>query len=223
MKTTSPFFFAAALAYLGASSAYAEDNKDYVGAKVIGIHDSNGSDILSPGVFIRFDPLYIDAEFGADVWELRLREYLAAGSFALNFDIRAGKNDLGGGLSANVPFGKMYAMRGVGWFGSEGENELYFITGIGGDFVYAPTKQRFSIDVFRDFGRKHGTMLVMSTFQRMNEWEIEQGTRLTSFGDSGFFLKIHYRRFFAEIAHYDNYEYRGFDRTRAGVGARFNF
>ena len=221
MKTNTLTFlvFLAVCSLSHAASAKEED--DYVGTKVAGIHDSNGRDVLSPGFFIYFAPLYFDVEFGPDVWQMRVGENLDGKDFKINFDVRARKEDIGGGLIFEVPVKKTHAIR----FGANAvgrEEEMYAVAVLGGDYSY-DTHEKFSFDIVQESGRKQGTMIILRNHQNKNNWRFVSSASLTRFGDCGFSLRGEYKDVFMEFFHVDNFDYNDYDRTSLGFGYKFNF
>lgn len=194
---------------------------DGAGVKLHGIYDSNGRRVMSPGIFVRFEPLYFDADFGPDVWQARIMEDLESKDFKIIFDVRARKEDLGGGLIFEVPVKKVHTIR----FGANGvgrEKEMYAVAIVGGDYSYG-AHEKFSFDIFQESGRRKGTMLTLRNHQEKNNWRFVSSASLTRFGDCGISLRGEYRNVFMEFSHADNFDYNNYGRSRFGLGYKFNF
>lgn len=196
-----------------------------VGVTLSGIHDSNGLDVLAPGCFVRFNPLFLDMRFGHRVWQVTLEEDLPGKDFSMVFRMRARKEDLSGGLIVNVPWKKVFTIRAsaIGTGTEEGEeNALYSTLNIGGEYSLFGI-QKFSLDLVQDIGRKDGTMLIFTNKEQLGSFGLEQGILLTRFAKGGMFVRVRYKGVFAEVAHYEAYDYHDFDRTEASAGVQFNF
>lgn len=203
-------------------SARAESG-DNAGLMWHGVHDSNGFNTLSPGFFVNFAPVSLDVRLGPEVWQMILDENLASKDFGLIFHMRVRKEDIGGGLIVNVPWKQVFTIRASAMGVGDEHNKLYCTADIGADYVLPLDIQKFSLDLIQETGRKQGTMLVVKSTEKLNDWKLEQGISLTRFGDGGFFVRVHYRSLFFDVAHYEHYDYHGFMRTEAGIGVQFNF
>ena len=200
--------------------AHANDNGE-AGIKLGGVYDSSGRKVMSPGIFVRFAPLYFDADFGPDVWQMRIVENLDAKDFKMVFEVRTRKEDIGGGLIFEVPVKKAHAIR----FGANAvgrEKEMYAVAVLGGDYLY-DTHEKFSFDITQESGRKHGTMIILRNHQEKNNWRFVSSASLTRFGDCGLSLRGEYKNVFMEFFHADSFDYNDYDRTRIGFGYKFNF
>lgn len=165
---------------------------------------------------------YLGISYGA-INQGNVGGYIQIKGIVLNPDLRLREND----TMPKLTLEKTLAGPIVGRLSSsyviafeQGEN--FPVIGGGADMYYGDYNL-VSLDIIKEFGRKHGMTYVAKNHLKMGKWWWNAGIAMTNFYDFGAFTEAGYWFFLISAEHYKNFDFNNFDRTAIGGGIKLLF